>query len=264
MISKRKLACTAFAVLLTVFVPACQKKPPSIATPMLPKAEAPAPPKLSPPTIMEFTTEPKSIERGEYALLRWLVTEATEVSIEPGLGSVSHTGRQRISPRETIQYTLRANGPGGKTTASTTLIVTAAPRRPRRAPVVVPSLSDRIAGEVQDAYFDFDRSVLRPDATATLTANAAALKTILSDFPRATLILEGHCDERGSAEYNIGLGDRRASAAKEFLDDLGVPGERLLVITYGKERPQCTESNEDCWQKNRRVHLAVGENQTND
>ena len=75
------------------------------------------------------------------------------------------------------------------------------------------------------------------------------------------MIVEGHCDERGSAEYNLGLGDRRSSTTKAFLGELGVPLDRLLVISYGKERPQCTESNEQCWQKNRRVHFTAGEDQ---
>ena len=81
----------------------------------------------------------------------------------------------------------------------------------------------------------------------------------MTDFPNTTVIIEGHCDERGSAEYNLGLGDRRASAARDFLTRLGLPGDRLIKVSYGKERPQCTESNETCWQKNRRVHFAPGE-----
>ena len=70
------------------------------------------------------------------------------------------------------------------------------------------------------------------------------------------VIIEGHCDERGSAEYNLGLGDRRATSAKEFLSQVGLPADRLKTISYGKERPGCTESNEACWAKNRRVHFA--------
>jgi peptidoglycan-associated lipoprotein len=81
---------------------------------------------------------------------------------------------------------------------------------------------------------------------------------MIREFPNSRVVLEGHCDERGSAEYNLGLGDRRANAAKEFLVQLGVPTDRLSVISYGKERPQCTESNEGCWQRNRRVHLVAG------
>ncbi|HUE01843.1 MAG TPA: OmpA family protein [Bryobacteraceae bacterium] len=114
---------------------------------------------------------------------------------------------------------------------------------------------------MQDAFFDFDKSDLREDARKALTQDAGALRTIMNDFPTTTVIIEGHCDERGSAEYNLALGDRRATAAWDYLTQLGVPGDRLIKISYGKERPQCTESNETCWQKNRRIHFAPGENQ---
>ena len=123
------------------------------------------------------------------------------------------------------------------------------------------SLSERLGREVQDAYFDFDRYHLREDAMVTLTSGARALKTIFIDFPDTTVVIEGHCDERGSAEYNLGLGDRRASAVKNYLEQLGIPVHRLIRATYGKERPQCTEQTEECWQKNRRVHFVPGETQ---
>jgi peptidoglycan-associated lipoprotein len=92
-----------------------------------------------------------------------------------------------------------------------------------------------------------------------LTRDAAAIKNILAEFPNASIIVEGHCDERGSAEYNLGLGDRRASAAKDFLVQLGIPADRLKTISYGKERPQCTDSSEGCFQKNRRAHFSPGQ-----
>jgi peptidoglycan-associated lipoprotein len=112
---------------------------------------------------------------------------------------------------------------------------------------------------VQDAYFDYDKSDIRADAQATLQQDATALKAILTDFPSAIIVIEGHCDDRGSAEYNLGLGDRRASAAKDFLTQLGIPADRLQTISYGKERPQCTDENEACWQKNRRAHFSPGQ-----
>jgi peptidoglycan-associated lipoprotein len=112
---------------------------------------------------------------------------------------------------------------------------------------------------VQDAYFDYDKSDIREDARAVLTRNADSLKAIFHDFPNSVIVVEGHCDERGSAEYNLGLGDRRGQSAKDFLVQLGVPADRLRTISYGKERPVCTEANESCWQKNRRAHFASGQ-----
>jgi peptidoglycan-associated lipoprotein len=123
------------------------------------------------------------------------------------------------------------------------------------------TFTERLLQGVHDAYFDFDKSDLRPDAIVALTEDAGGLTNILEDFPSNTVVLEGHCDERGSAEYNIALGDRRATAAKEFLVQSGVDAARLITISYGKERPQCTESNEQCWQLNRRVHFVAGEDQ---
>src|SRR5207249_518212 len=89
--------------------------------------------------------------------------------------------------------------------------------------------SEELGRRVQDAYFDYDKFDIRDDARATLTADADALKSMFREFPSARVVIEGHCDERGSAEYNLGLGDRRANAAKEFLVQLGVPAERLSV-----------------------------------
>jgi peptidoglycan-associated lipoprotein len=120
-------------------------------------------------------------------------------------------------------------------------------------------MEQRLGTDVQDAYFDYDKSDVRGDARDTLTKNAAAIKSILADFPNASIVVEGHCDERGSAEYNLGLGDRRASAAKDFLVQLGVPADRLKTISYGKERPQCTEADESCYQRNRRAHFSPGQ-----
>jgi peptidoglycan-associated lipoprotein len=120
-------------------------------------------------------------------------------------------------------------------------------------------MEQRLSSDVQDAFFDYDKSDVRSDARDVLTKNAAALKGILADFPNATIVVEGHCDERGSAEYNLGLGDRRAQSAKDFLVQLGVPADRLKTISYGKERPQCTEANESCWQRNRRAHFSAGQ-----
>ena len=116
-----------------------------------------------------------------------------------------------------------------------------------------------MTAEVQDAFFDYDKSDVRADARDALTRDATALKGILADFPTAMIVIEGHCDERGSAEYNVGLGDRRAGAAKDFLVQLGIPADKLRTISYGKELPQCTEASEACYQKNRRAHFTPGQ-----
>ncbi len=105
--------------------------------------------------------------------------------------------------------------------------------------------------------FDYDKSDIRSDAGAALAKDAEALRSILNDFPTAVVVMEGHCDERGSAEYNLGLGDRRVTSAYSYLQELGIDAARLKTISYGKERPQCTESTEECRQSNRRVHFSA-------
>jgi peptidoglycan-associated lipoprotein len=109
--------------------------------------------------------------------------------------------------------------------------------------------------ELVDAYFDLDQHDLREDARAALRADASLVRTIAAQSPDTKMLIEGHCDERGSAEYNLALGAMRAEAAKEFLVEEGIPNAVLTTITYGKERPQCTTATEACWQKNRRAHL---------
>jgi len=116
-----------------------------------------------------------------------------------------------------------------------------------------------VQSDLRDALYDYDSNNIRDDARAALTGDADALKRILADFPNASINVEGHCDERGSAEYNLGLGDRRATSARDFLVQLGIPADRLKTISYGKERPVCTESDETCWQRNRRAHFSVGQ-----
>jgi peptidoglycan-associated lipoprotein len=108
-------------------------------------------------------------------------------------------------------------------------------------------------GYLNDAFFDFDQSDLREDARSVLAADAQWLKKHGS----VQVLIEGHCDERGTAAYNLALGDRRANAAKEYLVSLGIDSSRVKTVSYGKERPFCTENSESCWQKNRRAHLVI-------
>jgi peptidoglycan-associated lipoprotein len=207
------------------------------------------------PVVVRFGADPATIQRGQSSNLSWQVTGATTVSINQGIGTVQSTGSSRVMPNASTTYTLTATGPGGTTTQSATVTVTAPPPPPPPPAAPKPTIEQRLFSEVRDAFFDYDKSDLRSDARDALTGDASALKAILADFPNATIAIEGHCDERGSAEYNLGLGDRRSSSAKDLLVQLGVPADKLKTISYGKERPQCTESTEECWQKNRRVHF---------
>ncbi len=116
---------------------------------------------------------------------------------------------------------------------------------------------DTLLARIEDAYFDYDKATLRPDAMKALQADSTELRDILKDYPDYKLTIEGHCDERGSAEYNIALGDKRAESAKDYLTGVGIPATQLNVVSYGKEHPVCTEHDETCWQKNRRIHIVA-------
>jgi peptidoglycan-associated lipoprotein len=161
-----------------------------------------------------------------------------------------------VSPGETTEYVLKAKGPGGEVKQSVRLTVMT-PSQPEGMRTPELTLSERLAREVSDIYFEFDKNTLDAEATSAMRRNAEALRRILQDFPNAQIIIEGHCDERGVAEYNLGLGDRRASAAREYLENLGLNATYLRSVSLGSERPQCTESTEDCWRRNRRVHFTT-------
>jgi len=108
-------------------------------------------------------------------------------------------------------------------------------------------------GYLKDAFFDYDQATLRDDARTALSADGDWLKK----YGTIQILIEGHCDERGTTEYNLALGDRRANAVKEYLGSLGVDVSRVRTVSYGKERPFCTEGNETCWQSNRRGHILI-------
>jgi peptidoglycan-associated lipoprotein len=259
----RTLGAAVFTAALLLAAAGCKKKAPAPPPPPPPPTETkvtpppPPPPKPQPPRIDAFSAEPSSIQRGQSATLSWSVANATDISIDQGLGQIAANGMRQVFPANTTTYTLTARGGGGSLTRSATVTVTAPPPPPPpppKAPVI--SGAELLSREAQDAYFDYDKSDLRDDARQALTRDADLLKQIFQTDPNFKVVVEGNCDERGSAEYNLGLGDRRASSAKDFLVQLGVPADRINTISYGKEKPVCTDASEDCYQKNRHDHLA--------
>jgi peptidoglycan-associated lipoprotein len=170
--------------------------------------------------------------------------------ISGGVGTVEASGSRGVSPTESTTYQARATGPGGDATAETRVTVTEPPPTTPPPPRTI-SDSEFFAANIRDAFFDYDKYNIRDDARQALEGDARAL----SQRGAIRFTIEGHCDERGSEKYNIALGDRRANAAKEFLISQGVSADRVDTISYGKERPVCTEHNEDCWQQNRRAHF---------
>lgn len=118
------------------------------------------------------------------------------------------------------------------------------------------TLNDRLA-RLEDVLFDYDKATIRTDATTVLKDDVGVIRGILAGYPSQKLAIEGHADERGSEEYNVALGDKRARAAEEFLTTMGIPDAQLTVISFGKDHPICTDQTEACWQKNRRAHITA-------
>jgi peptidoglycan-associated lipoprotein len=234
------LSLFAFAVLIS----GCKKQ--VAATPPAP---APAPPPAQPTVTMNAS--PSTINPGQAATLSWSSTNATDLDIEPGVGKVAPQGATPVNPTQSTTFTITATGAGGNATATARVEVTAPPAA--AAPPAQPNLSDLFAQNVKDAFFDLDKAELRPDARDALTKDAEFLRS----YPQVRVSIEGHCDERGSTEYNLALGQSRAEAAKNYLISLGISADRMETVSWGKERPVCTEHNEDCWQQNRRAHFVL-------
>jgi peptidoglycan-associated lipoprotein len=222
-----------------VLVVGCNKK---VTPPPPPAAVAPAPAR---PTVT-LQANPTTVNKGESSTLTWNSTDATQLSIDPGVGTVTAEGSTKVTPSDSTTYTITATGPGGSATANAAVSVNAPAPAPAPAATPIP-----FEQGVHDAYFDYDRADIRADARDMLSQTAEYLKANAS----LRVTIEGHCDERGSTEYNLGLGDRRAAAVKEYLVSLGISADRMNTVSFGKEKPFCMEHNETCWQQNRRGHF---------
>lgn len=215
------------------------------------KAAPPPPPPPPPPPAptASISVNPNSIQAGQSASLTWQTSNATDVSID-GIGAVQPNGSQAVTPAASTTYHLIAKGAGGSQEATARLTVTQPPPPPPPAAPMV-SDADLFGQYIKDVYFDYDKSDVRGDQQSSVQADVA----FLSQHPNISFTIEGHCDERGSTDYNLALGDKRANAVKDALISGGVSASRIKTISYGKEKPFCTESNEACWQQNRRGHL---------
>src|SRR5215467_4041349 len=229
-----------FALGAILFLGACHKK------------QAPPPPPPPPPPAAptaSLTASPETIDKGQSSTLTWQTTNATDVSID-SVGAVDPNGSKQVSPTESTTYTLTAKGAGGNQTAMARVTVNAPPPPPP-PPTTSATEEQLFAQNVKDVYFDYDKSDIRASEQASIQADVA----FLQQHSSVSFTIEGHCDERGSTEYNLALGDNRASAVKNALVGAGISADRIKTISYGKEKPFCTESNESCWQQNRRGHF---------
>jgi peptidoglycan-associated lipoprotein len=228
------------ALVVTVLVSACHKKQVATAPP------PPPPPQLYP--TASLTANPNTINPGQAATLTWKTENATDVSIDQ-IGKVDLSGSQTVTPNQSTTYHLVAKNQLGTQEATARVTVVQAPTPP--APVSNLGDAQLFAQNVQDVFFAYDSYDIEPQYQKALQADARFLQA----HPNMKFTIEGHCDERGSIEYNLALGDNRANATRQALAQLGISGDRMRTISYGKERPFCTESTESCWQQNRRAHF---------
>ncbi len=235
-----KVLATVIALAAILMLGACHKT-------VVPPPPPPPLPAASPTAAISVS--PDTIQKGQSATLTWQTSNATDVSID-GIGAVKASGSQQVSPANSTTYHLTAKGSGGSQDATTRLTVTQPPPPPP-PPTPSPTDEDLFGRAVKDVYFDYDKSDIRADQQAAVQADAQ----FLNQHSNISFTIEGHCDERGSTEYNLALGDQRASSVKNALVAAGVSAGRIKTISYGKEKPFCMESNEACWQQNRRGHF---------
>jgi len=236
-----KVLATVIALAAILMLGACKKK-------AAPPPPPPPPPPASP--TASISVSPDSIQQGQSATLTWQTSNATDVSID-GIGAVQPSGSQQVTPADSTTYHLTAKGSGGTQDASARLTVNQPPSPPPPPAAPTVSEADLFGQDIRDVYFDYDKSNIRADQQSSVQADAQ----FLNQHASINFTIEGHCDERGSTEYNLALGDSRASAVKNALVAAGVSANRIKTISYGKEKPFCMESNEACWQQNRRGHF---------
>ncbi len=212
----------------------------------------------TPAPTATFSADPLAIDLGQSVVLNWRTTDATAVSID-GIGKVNANGTQTVSPSTSTNFHLVATGDGGTVEANVrvTVRIPVAPTVPTDTTnqgSTADMGSDAVFHQnVADMFFDYDSYTLRPDGE-TSAAKAAAY---LVAHPDIRVVLGGYCDDRGSAEYNLALGENRANAAKTALVNAGVAASRVRVVSYGKEKQFCTDEDEACWQQNRRAQFSL-------
>jgi peptidoglycan-associated lipoprotein len=235
---------SALLLVALTAVSGCKKSKP------LPPPAATAPPATAVTPTATLTATPTVISAGDQVQLAWRTTDATSVTID-GIGDVPSVGVRTVTPAGSTTYHLVARGEGGSADASARVTVNPPPAI--ETPATTMTDEQMFKASVQDIFFDYDNYDIRTDSQSTLAKDA----DFLVKHPDIKVVIGGYCDERGSNEYNIVLGQNRAQSTKTALVTAGVAADRIRVISYGKEKPFCTDSNEQCWQLNRRAGFTI-------
>lgn len=229
-----------FAVGVALTLAGCAKKTSVAKT-------VPAPPPPAPSASL--AASPDDLQAGQSTTLTWTTENASQVSIS-GVGGVRAKGSATIRPQSSTTYVLTATGPGGSKEASARVTVTQPPPVAAKATATDEELFSQ---NVKDVFFAYDKSDVAANEESAVQQDARFLVA----HPYIKLLISGHCDERGSEDYNLTLGDSRAESVASQLERLGIQADRIRTISYGKEKPFCTEETESCWQLNRRAHFTL-------
>lgn len=214
-----------------------------------PVAKNTPPPPAPPAPAASIDATPSTVQAGQPVTLTWKTENATDVAIAQ-VGAVQPSGSQTVTPAESVTYHLTAKGPGG--TRESDARVTVVPAATASDINAQPSdASNSDAANRLDIFFDLDGYEIRQDQLSTIQTDAQFLK----EHPEMRIVVEGHCDELGSTEYNLALGDRRANEVRMALEKAGIPPARIRTVSFGKELPVCSEQTESCWRMNRRAHI---------
>ncbi len=231
--------------------PAAPPQPPVVTAPV----EAPEPPAVAPPEL-RVRIEPELIRRGESALLTWEATNTDRVLIDHNIGSVETSGRIRFFPEGTSSYEVSAEGPGGTVVKNVTVEVLMDETISEENLTGRP-LREQFEHFVQPVFFDYDSTELTSEAFAILEDSVGWLT--LPENRQVEFLIQGHCDQRGTEEYNLALGDRRAQTVRAYLLRRGINGSRIRTLSLGEERPFDPRQTESAWALNRRAHLVLTE-----
>ncbi len=211
---------------------------------------ATAPPAVAPVPTANLSASPAVVTAGQQVTLSWKTTNAATASID-GFGDVATFGSRTVTPSASTTYHLVAKGSGGTADAYGRVTVT----QPVVAAEAAPTMTeeDEFKTNVKDIFFDYDKYNVRDNEDAILSRDAA----FLMSHPDMKVVIGGYCDERGSDEYNLALGQNRADSAQKTLISEGISANRIRVISFGKEKPFCKSATESCWQENRRAGFSL-------
>lgn len=248
---------------LLVSVVGCTKRPPPLPPP--PAADRPGPATADDPSdvpadrelSLELWIEPLRIQAGESALLRWETQGAASVRIEPNIGEVDLSGRIRFFPDTTTTYSVTAESPAGRRTTKTVTVevLAGSPDSPDVRDLRAPTHREGFETNVRPVFFAFDDAALSEEARFTLDGNILWLQ--LPQNRGLRFVIQGHTDQRGSEEYNLALGDRRAQVVREYLIANGINSARIMAVSLGEERPFVQGDTEEAHALNRRAHFVL-------